>query len=120
VMARLGPYAREEQRAMSSAPVDDLVARAREQIGTVKSLGGRFLWTASGPTEQKAWERQLQLMTAVAEHAHAMGMTLVMKPHGGIGGTAHGMAEAVRYMRSPGFGICYDPGNILYYEGIRP
>jgi sugar phosphate isomerase/epimerase len=120
VMARLGPYAREEQRTMNTAPVEQVVARAREQIDAVKALGGRLLWTASGPTEQAAWERQLRLMAGVADYAHAVGMTLVMKPHGGIGGTAEGMAAAVREVHSPGFGICYDPGNILYYEGIRP
>lgn len=47
-------------------------------------------------------------------------MTLVLKPHGGIAGTGEDLAAIVERIGSPAVRVCYDPGNVAYYEGVRP
>ena len=45
-----------------------------------------------------------------------------MKPHGGISLTVDDLIEAHEKVDHPAFGICYDPGNIIYYTkgDLRP
>ena len=48
------------------------------------------------------------------------GLELLLKPHGGISASADEMLVVVDRVDRRNFGICYDPGNILYYTGKRP
>jgi sugar phosphate isomerase/epimerase len=47
-------------------------------------------------------------------------VTLVLKPHGGIAGTGEDLALIVEQLGSPALRVCEDPGNVGYYEGVRP
>ena len=48
------------------------------------------------------------------------GVMLLPKPHTGVG--KHGLAlrEIAKRFASPAVGICYDTGNVHYYEGLDP
>ncbi len=45
-----------------------------------------------------------------------------MKPHGGISLTVDDLIEAQKEVAHAAFGICYNPGNIIYYTkgNLRP
>lgn len=59
-------------------------------------------------------------LRAVAPFAERLGVTIVMKPHMGITGTGADLADIVELIDHPAVRICYDAGNIAYYEGLRP
>jgi sugar phosphate isomerase/epimerase len=58
----------------------------------------------------------LSVMQRVAPHAQAAGITITLKPHGGITLTTKDLINVYRHVDHPGFGLCYDPGNIIYYS----
>ena len=61
-------------------------------------------------------------MRQASEHAQQAGVNITMKPHGGISLTADDLATAHEKVNHPAFGICFDPGNIIYYTkgDLRP
>ena len=63
-----------------------------------------------------------ELMRQAAPHAAEMGVNITMKPHGGISLTVEDLIDADGKVNHPAFGICYDPGNIIYYTkgDLRP
>jgi L-ribulose-5-phosphate 3-epimerase len=52
--------------------------------------------------------------------AERRGVMILMKPHGGIAGTGADLAAIVERIGSPAVRVIYDPGNVAYYEGIKP
>jgi len=55
-----------------------------------------------------------------APHAEQAGVRITLKPHGGITLTVEDLARAHREVGHRAFGICYDPGNLIYYtKGAR-
>ena len=56
-----------------------------------------------------------ELMRGVSIHAEKAGVSLTLKPHGGITLTIDDLIDAFDQVNHPAFGICYDPGNIIYY-----
>jgi sugar phosphate isomerase/epimerase len=75
---------------------------------------GEMVWF----TRVEAWLRSLE--PAGAARGAARGVTILLKPHGGIAGTGEDLALLVERIGSPAVRVCYDPGNIVYYEGVRP
>ncbi|MBU7004303.1 MAG: sugar phosphate isomerase/epimerase [Theionarchaea archaeon] len=55
------------------------------------------------------------MMRRAMPHAEDCGVKVVLKPHGGITLTIDDLLKAYREVDHPSFGICYDPGNIIYY-----
>lgn len=68
-------------------------------------------------TRVEAWFRMI--MPAV-RRAERRGVMILMKPHGGIAGTGEDLAQIVERIGSPAVRVIYDPGNVAYYEGIKP
>ena len=90
-------------------------------IDNAASLGAT--WLLDGGTEDESlFEDYYELMRRVARHAREAGVKITMKPHGGIGLTPQDLMRAYRAVGHPSFGICYDPGNIIYYTKgqVRP
>jgi sugar phosphate isomerase/epimerase len=73
---------------------------------------------------EMAWflrvEAWLRMMVPALRRAERRGVTIVLKPHGGIAGTAEDLALLIERLNSPAVRVCYDPGNVSYYEGVRP
>lgn len=90
-------------------------------IDAAAALGAR--WLLNGGTENPAqYEVYETIMRETAPYAAQKGVTLLLKPHGGIGLTGRDLAGVVERVGSPAFRICYDPGNIIYYTRgeVRP
>jgi len=60
------------------------------------------------------------MIAPAVRRAERRGVTILLKPHGGIAGTGMDLALLVERLGSPAVRVCYDPGNVRYYEGVRP
>ena len=86
----------------------------RRLLDNAAALGARCLLDC-GTEQCDDLEAYCALMRRVAPHAAAAGILITLKPHGGITLTAEDMLDVHRRVGHPAFGLCYDPGNILYY-----
>lgn len=90
-------------------------------IDNAASLGAKWLLDC-GTASEAYYKDYYELMRRAALHAAQAGVNIALKPHGGISLTGQDLVKAVREVSHPAFGICYDPGNIIYYTkgGLRP
>jgi sugar phosphate isomerase/epimerase len=79
------------------------------------------------PDEPKSgpeWERECALfyegLEQVVPHAEQLGVTISLKPHTGITATAKACLQVVKRIVSENLKICWDAGNVSFYEGIHP
>ena len=92
------------------AAVDDY----KRLIDHAAVLGVRWLLDC-GTSNEAYFDAYFELMRRAAPHAQEAGVHITMKPHGGISLTAEDLLDAYEKVHHPAFGICYDPGNIIYY-----
>lgn len=90
-------------------------------IDNATALGAQWLLDL-GTGKEAQYANYFEMMRQVASHAQAAGIGITMKPHGGISLTVDDLIRANDQVDHPAFGICYDPGNIIYYtQGkLRP
>jgi sugar phosphate isomerase/epimerase len=93
---------------------DAAVADYRALIDNAALLGARWLLDC-GTSKEELYADYLSVMRRVAPYAQATGITITLKPHGGITLTTADLIDVYRQVGHPGFGLCYDPGNIIYY-----
>lgn len=111
----------------------DPAAGLRRDVDAVAELGIPFLLVIPPSPAPKfsqqrlgemAWftrvEEWFRAVVPAARRAERRGVTIVLKPHGGIAGTGEDLAAIVERLGSPAVRVCYDPGNVVYYEGVRP
>lgn len=93
----------------------------RRLIDNVAVLGAKWLLDC-GTAIEAHYGDYYELMRRAAPHAAQTGVTIALKPHGGISLTVQDLLNADREVRHSAFGICYDPGNIIYYTNgkVRP
>jgi sugar phosphate isomerase/epimerase len=96
----------------TAAAVDDY----RALIDNAALLGARWLLEC-GTDRKERYADYVTVMRRVASHAQAAGITITLKPHGGITQTTADLIDVHRRVDHPAFGLCYDPGNIVYYTG---
>lgn len=89
---------------------------------------------AWGPWGYKSWPEErfsdeelealaapwYEAMALAAKHAEDVGVTIVFKPHTGVTATAALCRRTVERIGSPAVAVCYDGGNVSFYEGIDP
>jgi sugar phosphate isomerase/epimerase len=99
------------------AAVDDY----KRLIDNAAELGTRWLLDC-GTGNEAHYEDYFELMRQAAPHAAATQVDITMKPHGGISLTIADLVNAYNSVNHPAFGLCYDPGNIIYYTKgeLRP
>ena len=90
-------------------------------IDNTAELGTKWLLDC-GTGNEAHYADYFELMRQAAPHAASAGVNITMKPHGGISLTVQDLLEADGKVNHPAFGICYDPGNIIYYTKgeLRP
>jgi len=90
-------------------------------IRNAAELGSEWLLDC-GKCKKNQYDDYIELMRRAMPHAEDSGVEVVLKPHGGITLTIDDMLRAQERVNHPNFGICYDPGNILYYTKgeLRP
>jgi sugar phosphate isomerase/epimerase len=76
------------------------------------------------PKRNAVWQKEVAEFYAGLEkavkHAENVKVTIALKPHTGITSTAKACMEVVQRIVSPRLRICWDAGNVSFYEGIYP
>ena len=101
-------------RAQIERGLGEAVANYRRLIDNAALLGAAWLLDL-GTSHTELRQDYVALMRRVAPHAAQAGIGISLKPHGGITLTTADLIALHRQVDHPAFGICYDPGNILYY-----
>jgi len=99
------------------AAVDDY----KKLIDNAAALGTEWLLDC-GTSREELYDQYYELMSRAAPHAQQAGVNITLKPHGGITLTVQGLIDAYEKVNHPAFGICYDPGNVIFYTKgeLRP
>jgi sugar phosphate isomerase/epimerase len=101
-------------RAQIERGVDEAVTDYRSLIDNAALLDAAWLLDlGTGHTDLR--QDYVTLMRRVAPYAAQAGIGISLKPHGGITLTTADLTTLHQEVDHPAFGICYDPGNILYY-----
>ena len=56
----------------------------------------------------------------VMDYAAERNLELMLKPHTGLSATGKECVASAEKVNHPNFRIWYDPGNVSFYEGVRP
>lgn len=76
------------------------------------------------PKRNVVWQKEVaDFYTALekaVKHAEDVKVTIALKPHTGITATAKACLEVVQRIVSPRLRICWDAGNVSFYEGLYP
>jgi sugar phosphate isomerase/epimerase len=100
-------------------PDDEALGALERQIEHCARLGVRVLVDMSC-TEPEHDDRYLRLMVAGAPYAAAHGVTIGVKPHGGLTSSAADLLAVVERIGHEAFQVCWDPGNLVHYGGEPP
>ena len=86
----------------------------RRLIDNAALLGATWLLDL-GSSKAELYEDYVAVTKQAAAYARQRGLSISVKPHGGITLTADHLISLCEDVDDPAFGICYDPGNIIYY-----
>jgi sugar phosphate isomerase/epimerase len=101
-------------RARLEQGLDGAATAYVQLIDNAVALGAQWLLDL-GTAQEALYGRYLSLMRVVAPYAQEAGVQIAVKPHGGITTTTDDLIAVHRQVDHPSYGICYDPGNIVYY-----
>ena len=97
----------------------DAVTQARRLIDNARRAGVPVL-LEMGNSKPENYSRYFEIMRQAAPYAEQQGVTIALKPHGGLSTTADDCLRAIQTVDHPAYRLCFDPGNLLYYAGQRP
>jgi len=103
------------------------------ELDQFKALGCRRLVTA-GPWYYAKWPNELKppdqwqadcdawyaAVEKVLPRAEELGIIICPKPHTGLCGHSGRVLEVLKRLPSPALQVCWDAGNVSFYEGICP
>ena len=76
------------------------------------------------PYSAREWatmtDRYYAILERAVRHADKVGVTITLKPHTGITAHARACMEIMKRLPSERLKICWDAGNVSFYEGIFP
>lgn len=97
------------------------------EFGIPVMVGGGPWYYQKFPTLPKrntVWQKEVadfySALEKAVKHAERVKVTIALKPHTGITSTAKACMEVVQRIVSPRLRICWDAGNVSFYEGIYP
>ena len=102
-------------RATLELGMDKAVRNYRRVIENAAALGANWVLDV-GAGERSRRDEYVSLMREMAPYAAQAGVQITLKPHGGITLSTDDLIDIHRLVDHPAFGICYDPGNIIYYS----
>jgi len=114
LMANLGAL-----HSRHTGPLDVAIGEVRQQIDNAHTLGLTDVMSF-GVDQPAEFDHYLAVMRDAASYAAERGIRLVMKPHGGISGSAAEILAVIRAVAHANFSIWYDAGNIIHYTGKDP
>ncbi len=106
-------------RSRHNIPIEDSVREVRKQIDNAKFLSLKYVMSF-GADKPEEFGHYFKVMSDAAGYAQTKGIKLVMKPHGGISGSAEEILRVIREVNHRNFSIWYDAGNIIHYTGKDP
>lgn len=99
--------------------VEGAAAQYKRLIDNAALLGASWLLDL-GSDKAELYDSYVAVMQQAATYAERLGLKIAVKPHGGITLTAEDLLALLKRVDRPAYGICYDPGNIIYYtKGAR-
>lgn len=76
------------------------------------------------PKRELDWQNEVTRfytgLEKAVRHAESVGVTITLKPHTGITARAKDCELVLRRIVSPRLKICWDAGNVSFYEGVHP
>jgi L-ribulose-5-phosphate 3-epimerase len=106
---------------------DEGVAQFRKAIEIAKKLGINKITTSTGghdASSEGSLEDQrvafLERFGPLADEAAAAGIELCLETHGGLLATGEISKALIEDIGRTNVGINYDPGNVIFYGGVRP
>jgi sugar phosphate isomerase/epimerase len=121
--ARVRQHSLEPRMIYSStkldAPEDEVLARVKRLIDNAKRTGATIL-IEGGTGKAELFDTYFSVMRRAAPYAQEQGVTIALKPHGGLSTTGEDTIRAIESVGHPAYRLCFDPGNLLYYAGLRP
>ncbi|MEB2360081.1 MAG: sugar phosphate isomerase/epimerase [Bryobacteraceae bacterium] len=76
------------------------------------------------PKRDRDWQKEVdqyyRALEPAVRHAEKLGVTIALKPHTGITARGKDCLEVMRRLPSPRLKICWDAGNVSFYEGVHP
>jgi sugar phosphate isomerase/epimerase len=93
---------------------EEAFSRYQRVIDNTATLGAPWLLD-TGVGNPSWFDAYLALMRRAAPYAASAGVQITLKPHGGITLTTDDLIAAYQHVSHPAFGLCYDPGNIIFY-----
>jgi sugar phosphate isomerase/epimerase len=106
-------------RSHHQIPLEGAIHLVRRQIDHAHLLGLQYVMSF-GVDDPAEFDHYFAVMRDAAAYADERGIRLVMKPHGGISGSAEEILQVIRTIHHPNFSIWYDAGNIIHYTGKDP
>lgn len=108
--------------ALTSMPLEEGVEKSVDQL---KRMIDNSLRVGIKQVMSPGGKRELagtfyEVARRAARYANSVGSMLVLKTHGQLSSTALDCRKALEEVGTEGFGIWYDPGNVLYYDKVRP
>jgi sugar phosphate isomerase/epimerase len=106
----------------SSVPMtqseEEALGQAKRLIDQARRVGAPVLLEMGSRVEHAP--QYFAVMRRAAPYAEQQGITIALKPHGGLSTTGDDCLRAVQAVDHPAFRLCFDPGNLLHYAGQRP
>jgi L-ribulose-5-phosphate 3-epimerase len=118
--------------AVSLAGHSDLVSDAgvaefRKALNIAQKLGISYVTTSTGGHDASSGgsleDQRNKFMANIrplADEAAAKGITICLETHGGLLATGAISKKLIEDIGKPNIGINYDPGNVIFYGGVRP
>jgi sugar phosphate isomerase/epimerase len=98
---------------------DESVAYVRRLVRHAERLGVKFL-LEMGSSHPERYESYFAVMREAASAGADHGVTIALKPHGGLSTTSDDCLRAIETVDHPAYRLTFDPGNLLYYAGEAP
>ncbi len=106
-------------RSRHNIPLEDSIKEVRKQIDNARFLSLKYA-LSFGADNPDQFGHYFKVMSDAAAYGQEKGVKLVMKPHGGISGSAEEILRVIKEINHPNFAIWYDAGNIIHYTGKDP
>jgi sugar phosphate isomerase/epimerase len=106
-------------RSRHNIPLEDSIKEVRKQIDNAEFLSLKYV-LSFGADKPEEFGHYFKVMSDAAGYAQEKGVRLVMKPHGGISGSAEEILRVIKEVNHRNFSIWYDAGNIIHYTGKEP
>jgi sugar phosphate isomerase/epimerase len=106
-------------RSRHNIPLEESIREVRKQIDNAKFLSLKYVMSF-GADNPEEFAHYYKVMSDTSAYAQEKGVKLVMKPHGGISGSAEEILRVIKEVNHRNFSIWYDAGNIIHYTGKDP